>query len=359
MINECLKIAAVASLCAALTMAQGCGRAKRKFKVPDIKIITTEDVQGVAAPDDDHIWIAGNYGMIYHSADGGQHWAEQNSGVKTLLCSVSFTDSKTGWVCGNRGTILHTSDGGATWSRQESGVKTHILAVSFLDRQHGWAVGSFATILHTTDGGMSWARAIEKRDIIYNNLHFADRQTGWVIGEHGTILHTSDGGKNWEKQKPESFKRASFDDEYDDPIPALFGIFFTDRYNGWICGHYSTIIHTTNGGKTWKEIPTAGEDPLYSIFIKGDRGWAVGNRGAYYLSRNSGMSWDLLEEAVKSRVWFGQVLFSSPQKGWIVGSRGTVVHSTDGGEKWRFSSGLSYEFEGFTMPEELEKRVFE
>ena len=36
MINERLKIAAVASLCAALTMAQGCGRAKRKFKVSEI-----------------------------------------------------------------------------------------------------------------------------------------------------------------------------------------------------------------------------------------------------------------------------------------------------------------------------------
>jgi photosystem II stability/assembly factor-like uncharacterized protein len=180
-----------------------------------------------------------------------------------------------------------------------------------------------------------------------------------VIGERGLILHTSDEGRTWEKQQPDLFKRASFEDEMDNPIPDLFGIYFTDRYTGWICGHFSTIIHTNDGGKTWKEVPNPGEDPLYSIFIRGDRGWAVGDRGGYFLSRNSGTSWDLLEEAIKSKVWFGQVLFSGPQKGWIVGARGTVVLSTDAGESWKLYSGLSYEFEGFEMPAALEKMIME
>ena len=354
-----LKTVAIICFCVAICAALSCSREKSKFKAPNINIITRENVQAVAMADEDHIWISGNHGMIFHSKDGGESWAEQVSGVESLLCGLSFIDEKTGWACGNKGTILNTKDGGVSWNRQSSGLKTHILDITFLDKDHGWAVGAFGAVLHTADGGQHWIKAIEEQDIVYNNLYFVDRQNGWVVGERGSILHTADGGKSWEKQLPESFKRADFEESIDNPVPDLFGVCFTDQNTGWISGLFSTIIHTSDGGKTWNELISSGEDALYSIFVKGSRGWAVGSRGGYFMSRDGGLSWDSMDDAIKSKVWFGRVLFSSSENGWIAGGNGTVLHSSDGGETWDFYSGLSYEFEGFELPEIFEKKVFE
>ena len=357
--NNTLKIATIVFFCAAMCMALSCGREKRKFKAPNINLITRDNVQAVAMSDEDHIWISGNHGMIFHSKDGGANWTEQVSGVEVLLCGLTFIDKNTGWACGNKGTILKTKDGGASWNRQSSGLKTHLLGITFLDEAHGWAVGAFGAVLQTSDGGQHWTRAVAEQDIIYNNLYFVDRQNGWIVGERGMILHTSDGGKSWENQVSESFKRVDIEESFENPVPDLFGVYFADQNNGWICGYFSTIIHTTDGGKTWEEIISSGEGSLYSIFVKGTRGWAVGDKGGYYLSRDSGTTWDFLDEAIKTKAWFGQVLFSGEGKGFITGGNGTVLYSADGGETWNFLSGLSYEFEGFELPEIFEKKVFE
>ena len=107
-----------------LCIVVGCKDSGKKFKVPVIKMITSENVHGVIAPDDDHIWITGNYGIIYHSSDGGMNWTKQDSGVKEgILVDGSFVDNKTGWITGLNGVILHTEDGGENWIQQETGSK--------------------------------------------------------------------------------------------------------------------------------------------------------------------------------------------------------------------------------------------
>jgi photosystem II stability/assembly factor-like uncharacterized protein len=121
----------------------------------------------------------------------------------------------------------------------------------------------------------------------------------------------------------------------------------------------STIMRTTDGGNTWNVLPTKKGEPIYNIFVKGDRGWIVGNKGTYLLSRDAGTTWERQPETIKSKLLFANVSFSSPSKGWIVGAQGTILRTVDGGDTWSFCSGLSYVFEGFKMPEGLEKRIIE
>jgi len=336
----------------------GCGKAKSKFKPPDIKMITSEYVLAAAAPRDSLVWMVGDHGIIYHSTDEGKTWAEQHSGVGTLLCDVVFLDDKNGWISGIKGVMLHTSDGGATWKRQDPGTQRHLLAVSFVDRQYGWAVGEYCTIVHTSDGGTTWHPQSRELDSIYNDVFFTDRDNGWVIGETGTILHTVNGGADWKPVQPDFFKRETLEEEYENPRPTLFGMYFSDRDHGWMCGLDSTIIHTADGGTTWKVLNT-GTDILYNIAVKGDRGWAVGNQGVFFMSRDGGITWELQQEKIKSKLLFANLAFSGPRKGWITGASGTVVRTTDGGDSWTFYSGLSYETEWFKMPEGLEKRIIE
>lgn len=336
----------------------GCGRSKEKFKVPDIKMITPESVLAIDEPEAGHVWIVGDNGVIFYSPDGGQTWKGQSSGVQTLLCDVDFVDRHTGWVAGISGVMLHTSDGGETWVRQQTGADRHLLSVSFVDREYGWAIGDFATILHTSDGGKTWVRQQEEDDLVYSNVYFTDRENGWIVGERGIMLHTTNGGRHWDAVMPVFFERDTLEDEWDNPRPGLFGISFSDRNNGWICGVDATIMHTTDGGESWKLI-NSGQDILFNITIRGSRGWAVGTQGTYLLSRDGGLTWERQEEAIKTKQSFSNLFFTNEQQGWVAGAAGTLVRTLDGGETWDFYSGLSYEFEGIKMPEGLEKRIIE
>ena len=103
-----------------LSVGTGC-KTGEKFQAPKIPTITPENVHGVMAVDDNNLWLVGNYGIIFHSSDGGKNWVSQDSGIKTLLVDGVFIDNKTGWVIGIDGTIIHTTDGGNTWVKQNSG----------------------------------------------------------------------------------------------------------------------------------------------------------------------------------------------------------------------------------------------
>jgi len=346
----------VAALCC--SFVSGCSKAKSKFKAPNIKMVTSEYILSIDEPEEGNVWLVGNYGVIFNSSDGGETWEEQNSGVQDMLCDVNFVDSKNGWVSGIKGTMLHTSDGGNSWVRQTTGTQRHLLALCFVDTEYGWAVGDFSTILHTRDGGKTWVSQSEESDVIYSNIYFTDRSNGWVVGERGAILHTIDGGNSWNAVIPESFERATLEEEYTNPRPGLFGVHFSDRDHGWICGLDSTIMYTADGGVSW-ELVNSGNDILYNIIVRGDRGWAVGTQGTFLLSTDSGLSWEKQEESIKSKLLFANVFFTDSQNGWIVGASGTMVRTTDGGKSWKFISGLSYEFEGMKMPEGLEKRIIE
>lgn len=338
-----------------LCIVAGCKDSGEKFKVPVINMITSENVHGVIAPDDDHIWITGNYGTIYHSSDGGLNWTKQDSGVKEgIIVDGSFLDNKSGWVTGLNGTILHTEDSGENWIRQETGTKRHLFSVCFVDPLNGWAIGEWNTVIHTNDGGKTWQRQTEEYDKILNNVFFIDDQTGWVVGERGLIRHTKDGGKTWAEQKPKAFVRESFEQELRNPAPALFSIVFTDKDNGWVCGIDGTIGRTEDGGDNWDILDSPTDLTLYTVFIKGQFGWIVGDKGAYLLSSDHGRTWSLKEGVIKTRFKLRDVFFSSPQKGWIVGATGTVVHTEDSGMTWEFRSGLSYAMEFLKMPKVLE-----
>jgi len=318
-------------------------------------MITSENIHGVIATDDDHIWITGNYGIIYHSSDGGINWTKQDSGIKEgIIVDGSFLDYKIGWVAGLNGTVLHTVDGGENWIRQETGTKRHLFSVCFVDPLNGWVIGEWNTVIQTTDGGRTWHQQTEEYDKILNNVFFIDDQTGWIVGERGLIRHTTDGGKTWAEQKPKAFIRESFEEEIRNPPPALFSILFADKNNGWVCGIDGTIGRTEDGGETWDILDSPTDLTLYTVFMKGKFGWIVGDKGAYLQSSDYGKTWALKEGVIKTRFKLRDVFFSSPEKGWIVGATGTVVHTDDSGMTWEFRSGLSYAMEFLQMPKALE-----
>jgi photosystem II stability/assembly factor-like uncharacterized protein len=62
------------------------------------------------------------------------------------------------------------------------------------------AVGEHGIIIYSDDNGQSWRQAAVPVDVTFTTVAFATPQDGWVGGGLGVILHTTDGGVTWKLQ---------------------------------------------------------------------------------------------------------------------------------------------------------------
>ncbi|NEQ23529.1 MAG: hypothetical protein F6K28_31145 [Microcoleus sp. SIO2G3] len=71
-----------------------------------------------------------------------------------------------------------------------------------------------------------------------------DLNHGWAVGSNSTLLETTDGGKTWQEkglalgEQNYRFTSVSFSGE-----------------EGWITGEPSILLHTTDAGASWSRIP--------------------------------------------------------------------------------------------------------
>ena len=57
----------------------------------------------------------------------------------------------------------------------------------------------------------------------------------------------------------------------------LASVSFVDKTHGWAAGGLGTILHTSDGGATWKEQETSVHFLLEKVlFVDREHGWAVG-----------------------------------------------------------------------------------
>jgi photosystem II stability/assembly factor-like uncharacterized protein len=165
---------------------------------------------------------------------------------------------------------------------------------------------------------------------LYDDLFsvtFPSEKDGWASGRWGTVLHTSDGGKTWVRQQT----GIDF---------TLSGIFFVDPQRGWAVGDEGTIIHTADGGKTWEKQKSPVSYFLMDVyFATPQKGWIVGERTHILATTDGGKTWAVqfkdLDYILKA------VSFCDPMNGWAVGEFGYIFHTKDGGTKWEQQGGFS------------------
>jgi photosystem II stability/assembly factor-like uncharacterized protein len=110
-------------------------------------------------------------------------------------------------------------------------------------------------------------------------------------------------------------------------------IIFTDNKNGWIVGNQGTILHSSDGGFVWTQVPSGTTDHLNGItFVSHEKGWIVGDDGALLVTTNSGKSWDQLPSPGMSAL--NDVAFLDQNIGVAVGDSGIILRTTDGGTHW-------------------------
>lgn len=159
--------------------------------------------------------VVGDFGVLLRTEDGGKTWtkislptdiplpediAEVVPPGDVVLYSISWVDRDHVWVAGEFGVILASADGGLTWQAQISTVETTLFGIFFADRMRGWAVGLEANLLATTDGGTTWKKQKVETppgfELALYDLQVRGKR-GWAVGNSGFLLHSQDGGASW------------------------------------------------------------------------------------------------------------------------------------------------------------------
>ena len=187
----------------------------------------------------------------------------QESGVKSLLQSVSAVDERTVWVGGANGTVLRTLDGGDRWERLviPGAERLEFRGIHAISAGEAWAMsagtGAQSQIFHTTDGGATWTRQFVNGDstAFYDCITFFDSRHGVAYSDasHGrtVILRTEDGGANW-SLLPANAVPAPLKGEGGFASSNSCAVSVDNRH-GWIAASEpgARVFRTDDAGRTW------------------------------------------------------------------------------------------------------------
>jgi photosystem II stability/assembly factor-like uncharacterized protein len=120
---------------------------------------------------------------------------------------LSLIGARDGWLAGDGALLLKTQDAGRIWQAPPQNIPDQcrelfeFRALACRDG-HVWVAGHPGSIVwHSADGGHSWVRQPTGQSAPLHALHFATRSSGWAAGAFGCILHTEDGGATWRPQR--------------------------------------------------------------------------------------------------------------------------------------------------------------
>ncbi|MBN1131918.1 MAG: T9SS type A sorting domain-containing protein [Bacteroidales bacterium] len=203
--------------------------------------------------------------------------------------------------------------------------------------KHNFFIPAIAFIIllpFTLSGQPAWQAQTSpvQEDLV--TVSFASTTSGWAASATGTIIHTSDGGKSWTVQHTQT-------DYYPEKL------FFTDTLTGWMVGNtadkYTTdralVFKTEDGGASWKLVLTAMGAKLYDIFFVNDTmGWTVG----YYLlegdtiglrlhTTNSGKEWKVQDVGISVATIYSSIHFRDTNIGDLCGPGPVLMHTNTGG----------------------------
>ncbi len=303
----------------------------------------------------DEIFAVGFPGLLLHSADRGQSWELIDIGTEDALFAVDVAADGKGVITGRSGTVYTSSDGGKSWNRQKSDVKEHLFDVQVRPGGKVWAVGHFGTIIHSTDGGKSWTAqqydaslpelpeaegeqgehgegrderisiaewenegAVEEARL--NAVCFVDDQQGWIGGEFGLVLHTTDGGKSWKRQVNSAGK-------------LLFSLRAVDARHLLATGVEGNLVETRDGGQTWETVDAGVEEHLLDVWPVGDGYYVVGRDGVVLARQGADKPFKRLDLGIYA--WLGTVRFLDDKTGFVAGGRGFLLKTTDAGAGWQ------------------------
>lgn len=236
------------------------------------------------------IVAAGDHGVVLLSDDNGKHYRQARKvPTRATLNDVHFVNEKEGWIAGHWGVILHSSDGGETWALQRSvtTVDQPLFTVYFTDAKQGFAAGLWSLLLATQDGGATWTElhlpAPDGAKRADKNLYdIISDGNGLIIiaAEQGWVYRSPDGGKSWEAVSTGG--KASY----------WTGLMLDDG-SILVAGLTGKMARSTDSGKTWALIDIDNKISSITSLRQAADGSVVGVglEGLVLVSRDHGLTY--------------------------------------------------------------------
>lgn len=173
------------------------------------------------------------------------------------------------------------------------------------------AVGQRGNIV-ISDDGKSWRQAASPVNVMLTRVRFLDEKHGWAVGYDAAILHSNDGGETWKVQ------------HYNAESRQLYDILMLDAHNGIAVGGYATYLTTSDGGASWtpREFPLTQPGLHFNTVIKLGDGtlFIAGEKSMLAWSDDNGENWQMLNSPYHGS-FFGAV---------PLGTRGVLVYGLRG-----------------------------
>lgn len=203
-------------------------------------------------------------------------------------------------------------------------------------------------------GSVGWELKDTKTDARFRGLAAVSRSTAWVAGAKGTVLRTSDGGRSWKNVSPAGAAGLEFRD-----VEAFDGRRAVVLAIGE--GEASRVYRTEDGGATWSESfrntdPKAFYDCL--TFLDPRHGLAVSDPvdGKYRIlsTADGGRSWKVLPNAGMPAAQPGEAGFAASGQCLVSSGPRDVWLATGGGATGRVlhssDRGLTWTAAESTIP---------
>lgn len=136
-----------------------------------------------------------------------------------------------------------------------------------------------------------WERVELPGEVTPLDVSFTDAKHGWLVGKKSTLMETTDGGKTWE---PRTLDLGT-------QVYNLSSVSFSGN-EGWVVGEPSIMLHTTDGGKTWAQVPLSEQLPGTTrtiVALGKSAAELTTDVGAIYQTKDGGRNWQaMVQEAV-------------------------------------------------------------
>jgi photosystem II stability/assembly factor-like uncharacterized protein len=243
-------------------------------------------------------------------------------------------------VAGERGIILYSDDGGKNWNQSVVPVSVTLTALFFVNGRTGWATGHDGVVLRSDDAGKSWIKQLDgyrANALIRAEAEARLKQARTALEQGGVDLAA----------RKEALERAQF--SLDDviagaqfgPSRPLLGAWFDNERDGYVVGANGQILVTRDGGRNWRSLGNALNNPdalHYNAIGGGAAGQKIiaGEGGKVYRSKRDDV-WQTLDTGYNGPL-YGVLRFAQGDDGEVLlayGFGGRIFRSADGGKTWR------------------------
>lgn len=350
---------------------------------PDVPYSTqrVQIMQAVSlSADGEKIIVAGLFGQVLASVDGGSKWKEVYGGVRqgdrdfyaVAFRGIDIAPDNEAWlVGGSRGIIAGAADFTPAQAYVRNGaekIKT-FMDIDFVDDQRGFAVGfetvqkfldedgavgtyAVAIFYATEDGGETWTRQTGpgKDSYRWYSLQTGNDGQIWVSGMRfageeivGIISYSNDYGQTWTEiyQLPpvsEIAKIKRFDDNH--LYAATFGDTFLYTHNGEDWNH-KTLPAPVSEENGLNSIETTAPKVVY---VSGGHIFSGGQ--AYIMkTTDGGTTWETVFDSGSDAGQISNIHFVDARFGFASGlfgrfmSRNSLVYTNDYGNTWTTVEG--------------------